>query len=231
MHTVDLSSLVVYQEAAEVTGTLTITDADDVKVVEQSVKGNEFSYEPSAADALGHGRYTVKVVVTDLNMRKAEASTEFNVDLPAPTVTILSPAPAQTYGNGEAAVIRVEYAGMDASVESFTINGGDNITVEPEDNMFTHTPEGLTTGEYIVDVVVKDAANDKTARDTVVFNVKLDDTPPVISEVAPSGLLKDTWVNISVVVSDEQSPVNSVLFYIRNETDANKGYVPLGSCE
>ena len=74
--------------AAEVTGTLTITDADDVKVVEQSVKGNEFSYEPSAADALGHGRYTVKVVVTDLNMRKAEASADFTIDIPGPSVAL-----------------------------------------------------------------------------------------------------------------------------------------------
>jgi hypothetical protein len=206
----------------EVNVTLTV-DGEDTNV---TVDGNQFAGELDSA--LGHGSHTVAVEVTDANGESAMTSAEFMVDLPAPSVTILSPAPAQTYGNGEAVVIRVEYAGIDASVTSFTING-DDVEVEPEDNMFMHTPEGLTTGEYIVNVEVTDAANNKTAMDTVVFNVKLDATPPVISEVAPSGTLKDTWVNISVVVSDEQSDIIGVDFFIRNEDDTHKGFLPLGT--
>ncbi len=206
----------------EVTVKLTV-DGKDTKV---TVEGNQFTGE--LADALGHGMHTVAVEITDANGESAMTSAEFMVDLPAPTVAILSPAPAQTYGNGEAIVIRVEFTGMDASVSSFTINGED-VAVEPEDNMFMHTPEGLTTGEYVVAVEVTDAANNKKAQDTVVFNVKLDSTPPAISEVAPSGTLKDTWVNISVVVSDEQSNITGVDFYIRNEGDTHKGFLPLGT--
>ena len=202
--------------------TLTV-DGKDTKV---TVEGNQFTGE--LTDALGHGNHTVAVEIKDANGESAMTSAEFMVDLPAPTVAILSPAPGQMYGNGEAAVIRVEYAGIDASVSSFTINGED-VEVEPEDNMFMHTPEGLTTGEYVVNVEVTDAANNKTAMDTVVFNVKLDATPPVITEVAPSGTLKDTWVNISVVVSDEQSDITGVDFFIRNEEDTHKGFLPLGT--
>ena len=198
-------------------------DGKDAKV---SVDGNQFTGE--LAGALGHGMHTVAVEITDANGESAKTSAEFMVDLPGPSVAILSPAPGQTYGNGEAAVIRVEFAGMDASVTSFTINGED-VEVEPEDNMFMHTPEGLKTGEYVVAVEVTDAANKKTAMDTVVFNVKLDSTPPVISEVAPSGTLKDTWVNISVVVSDGQSDITGVDFFVRNEADTHKGFLPLGS--
>ena len=198
-------------------------DGKDTKV---SVDGNQFTGE--LAGALGHGMHTVAVEVKDANGESAMTSAEFMVDLPAPTVAILSPAPGQTYGNGEAAVIRVEFSGMDASVTSFTING-DDVEVEPEDNMFMHTPEDLITGEYVVAVEVTDAANKKTAMDTVVFNVKLDATPPVIAEVAPSGTLKNTWVNISVVVSDDQSDITAVDFFIRNEADTHKGFLPLGT--
>ena len=207
----------------EVAVKLTV-DGNDAKV---SVDGNQFTGE--LAGALGHGSHTVAVEVTDANGVSATTSAEFIVDLPGPSVAILSPAPAQTYGNGENAVIRVEYAGIDASVTSFTINGED-VAVEPEDNMFTHTPEGLNTGEYVVVVEVTDAANNKKAQDSVVFNVKLDSTPPVISEVAPSGTLHDTWVNISAAVSDEQSDIISVEFFIRNEGDTHKeGFLPLGT--
>ena len=206
----------------EVAVKLTV-DGKDTKV---SVEGNQFTGE--LAGALGHGMHTVAVEITDANGESAMTSAEFMVDLPAPTVAILSPAPGQTYGNGETAVIRVEFSGMDASVTSFTINGED-VEVEPEDNMFMHTPEGLTTGEYVVAVEVKDAANNKTAMDTVVFNVKLDSTPPVIAEVAPSGTLKDTWVNISVAVADDQSDITAVDFFIRNEADTHKGFLPLGT--
>ena len=198
-------------------------DGKDAKV---SVDGNQFTGE--LAGALGHGMHTVAVEVTDANGESAKTSAEFMVDLPPPTVAILSPAPGQTYGNGEAINIRVEFTGMDASVTSFTINGED-VEIEPEDNMFMHTPDGLTTGEYAVAVEVTDAANNKKAQDTVVFNVKLDATPPVISEVAPSGTLHDTWVNISVVVSDEESDITGVDFFIRNEDDTHKGFLPLGT--
>ena len=198
-------------------------DGKDTKV---SVDGNQFTGELDGA--LGHGMHTVAVEVTDANGESAKTSAEFMVDLPPPTVAIHSPAPGQTYGNGETINIRVEFTGMDASVTSFTINGED-VEVEPEDNMFTHTPDGLTTGEYVVAVEVTDAANNKKAQDTVVFNVKLDATPPVISEVAPSGTLHDTWVNISAVVSDEESDITGVDFFIRNEDDTHKGFLPLGT--
>ena len=217
-----------FSGADPVTGKLTVSDSAGKEVGEMDVSGNDFEYTP--ANALGHGSYTVSISVTDKNGNKADASAEFMVDLPAPTVAILSPAPGQTYGNGEPIVIRVEASGTEPSVTSFTIND-DSVEVELDDNnMFMHTPEGLTTGEYVVKVEVKHTANDKTAQDTVVFNVKLDSTPPVIAEVAPSGTLHDTWVSISAVVSDDQSDITAVDFFIRNESDTHKGsFLPLGT--
>ena len=198
----------------------------DGKNVEAKVNdNNQFTYTP--ADALSDGGHTIAVKVTDANGRTAETSSVFTVNIPGPTVAILSPAPGQTYEHGETVVVRSEFSGMtDVNVTTFTLNGEDVELGEDavEDNLLTYTPDPtLGTDEHTVFVEVTDE-NGKTAQATVVFNVKLDSTPPVISEVAPSGILKDGWVNISVVVGDEQSDVTSVRFYISDEAT----FVPLG---
>ena len=212
-----------YSGAALATGKLTVSDSDGNLVSEMDVSGNSFEYTP--AGALGHGMHTVAVEVTDANGESAKTSAIFMVELPGPSVTILSPAPGQTYGNDEPVVIGVEADGKNPSVTAFTIND-DPVDVEFRDNMFEYTPVGLTTGEYVVKVEVGHEANGERAQDTVVFNVKLDATPPVISEVAPSGILHDTWVNISAVVSDEQSDLKSVDFFILDE---DQTFVRLGT--
>ena len=191
----------------------------DGKVVEADVNNNnQFTYIP--ADALSDGGHTVAVEVTDANGRTAETSAVFTVDIPGPTVAILSPAPGQTYDDGKP-VIRVEYSGMtDVEVTTFTINGED-VEVEAEDNQFAYTPaNALGTGEYHVVVEVTDE-NAKTAQAAVVFNVKIDNTPPVISEVSPSGVVKFNQqdvldekfgITLSAVITDEQSTISSVQF-------------------
>ena len=191
----------------------------DGKAVDAVVNdNNQFTYTP--ADALSDGGHTVAVEVTDANGRTAETSVVFTVDIPGPAVAILSPAPGQTYDDGKP-VIRVEYSGMtDVEVTTFTVNG-ENVEVEPEDNQFAYTPaNALETGEYHVVVEVTDE-NEKTAQAAVVFNVKIDNTPPVISEVSPSGVVKFNQQDVldekfgiilSAVITDEQSTISSVQF-------------------
>ena len=181
-------------------------------------ENNEFTYTP--ADALSDGGHMVAVEVTDANGRTAKTSAVFTVDIPGPAVAILSPAPGQTYDDGKP-VIRVEYSGMtDVEVTTFTVNG-ENVEVEPEDNQFAYTPaNALETGEYHVVVEVTDE-NEKTAQAAVVFNVKIDNTPPIISEVSPSGVVKFNQQDVldekfgiilSAVITDEQSTISSVQF-------------------
>ena len=197
-------------------------EGKDAKVAKD---GNQFTAEHPAE--LGHGMHTVEVEVTDGNKESAKTSAEFMVELPAPTVAILSPAPGQTYGHDEPVVIRVEATGTKPSITSFTINDKPIDVELDDDNMLVYTTDELTTDEYVVNVEVKHDANTETAQDTVVFNVKLDATPPVISEVAPSGILHNALVNISVVVSDEQSDITDVDYFIRNED--GEGFLPLGA--
>ena len=200
-------------------GTVEVSLSIDGDAVDAVVNNNnEFTYTP--ADALSDGGHTVAVEVKDANGRTAQTSVVFTVDIPGPAVAILSPAPGQTYDDGKP-VIRVEYSGMsDVEVTTFTINGED-VEVEPEDNQFAYTPaNALETGEYHVVVEVTDE-NEKTAQAAVVFNVKIDNTPPVISEVSPSGVVKFNQqdvldekfgITLSAVITDEQSTISSVQF-------------------
>ncbi|MCE2399802.1 hypothetical protein J4G08_02815 [Candidatus Poribacteria bacterium] len=197
--------------------------------VEAEVDGNQFSH--TLADALGHGEHTVTVKVTDANGETAETSAVFTVDIPGPAVAILSPAPGQTYDHG-GPVIRGEFSGMADVVEViFTVNGEvAKPEVSEDENQFTYTPDpSLGTGEHVVFVEVTDK-NKKTAQATVVFNVKLDSTAPVISEVSPSGVVQlnkqntldeNFAITIAAVITDDESALSSVKYIIDGQLPAN----------
>ena len=199
-----------------------VLTVDGKAVPTQMVGDNGFEAE---SPELAHGDHTVSVEVTDANGETARADTTFTVDVPGPAVAILSPAPGQTYEHGEP-VIRVEYTGItDVSVTTFTINGEDVEGIEPEDNAFEYVPTpALGDGEYKAVVEVTDE-NDKTAKASVVFNIAIpkDVTPPVISEVSPSGVLRlsaadvmneQYGVTISAIVTDEQSDIIKIEYAI-----------------
>ena len=207
----------------EVTVKLTV-DGDEV---DPEIDGNGFTYTPDPA--LGHGNHTVAVEVTDANGESAMTSSEFIVDIPGPSVAILSPAHGQTYEHGEP-VIRAEFSGMtDVEVSTFTINGEDVELGEDavEDNQLAYTPAtALVDGEHTVVVEVTDA-NGKTARDVVVFAVAIpkDTTPPIIAEVSPSGVVRlneadvlaeNMAVTISAVIVEEQSSITNVEYTIND---------------
>ena len=208
-----------------------VLTVDGKAVPTKKVGDNEFTAE---SPELAHGDHTVTVEVTDENGETATTSTTFAVDVPGPTVAILSPASGQTYEHGEP-VIRVEYTGItDVNVTTFTINGEDVEGIEPEDNAFEYVPApALGDGEYKVVVEVQDE-NEKSAKASVVFNIAIpkDTTPPVISEVAPSGLIKlrasdvigtddvseQYGVTISAIITDEQSDIIRVEYAISEGT-------------
>ena len=203
-----------------------VLTVDGTAVPTQMVGDNGFEAE---SPELAHGDHTVSVEVTDANGETARADTTFTVDVPGPSVAILSPASGQTYEHGEP-IIRVEYTGItDVNVTTFTINGEDVEGIEPEDNAFEYVPTpALGDGEYKAVVIVTDE-NDKTAQASVVFNIEIpkDVTPPVISEVSPSGLLRLSaadvidnkyGVTISAIITDEQSDIIRVEYAINEGT-------------
>ena len=173
-------------------------------------------------EPIAGGAYRVTVQVTDNLGNVGEGSAEFAVNGTAPMVAIHSPAAGQTFEHGEP-YISGEFSGTGTvEVTTFTINDVD-ATPEVEGNQFFYTPEeALTNDDYTVVVAVTDG-DGNTARTSVAFVVDIpeppkDTTPPVISTVAPSGLIKlathGDVITLSAVVTDEQSDVTSVRFSI-----------------
>ena len=167
-------------------------------------------------EQLPGGAYRIVVQVADILGNVGEASVEFAISGTIPTVAIQSPASGQTFEHGNP-LISGEFSGAgELTVTTFTVDGVDATPVV-DGNRFSYTPaDALGDGEHTVAVEITDS-NGKTAQTSVVFMVKVpkDTTPPVISEAAPSGLVKgDSWVTISAVVTDEQSDVVTVRFGI-----------------
>ena len=196
-----------------------VLKVDGKAVPTKKVGDNEFTAE---SPELAHGDHTVSVEVTDANGETAQTATTFKVDVPGPTVTILSPASGQTYDHG-APVIRAEFEGStDVDVTTFTINGED-AEGEVKDNQLAYTPDPvLGDGEHTVVVVVTDA-NKKTAEASVVFSVMRDKTAPIISAYAPIGVVRlnkvdvaeeNMGVTITADISDPESDLLSVKYLI-----------------
>ncbi|MXV73520.1 hypothetical protein F4Z99_04485 [Candidatus Poribacteria bacterium] len=172
-------------------------------------------------EPLAGGAYRVTVQVIDNLGNVGEGSAEFAVNGTLPTVAIHSPASGQTFEHGKP-LISGEFSGAGTvEVTTFTVNDVD-ATPEVNGNRFSYTPEeALGDGNHMVVVAVTDG-DGNMAQTSVTFMVEMpkDTTPPVISTVAPSGLIKlathGAVIALSAVVSDEQSDISSVKFRIND---------------
>ena len=199
-------------------------DAVEVEVVQDELAKDAGALVYTRTEQLPGGAYLVTVEVADILGNVGSGSQEFVINGTAPAVAIHSPAPGQTFDHGQP-LISGEFSGTGAvEITAFTVNDAD---AEPEvdGNQFSYTPEeALTNDNYMVVVEVTDG-DGNTARTTTTFVVDIpeppkDTTPPVISAVAPNGVIKDSdsaklgAVVISAVVTDEQSAVSSVKYSV-----------------
>ncbi len=188
----------------------------DVMVDQGAVETDETTLIYTRTEQLSGGAYRVTIQVADVLGNIGEASAEFAIGGTLPTVAIQSPASGQTFEHGQP-LISGEFSGAGTiEVTTFTVNDV-AATPEVDGNRFSYTPEeALADGSHTVVVAVTDG-DGNTAQTSVAFTVKVpkDTTPPVISEAAPSGVIKgDSWITISAVVTDEQSKVVSAKFAI-----------------
>ena len=201
-------------------------DAVDVEVDQEALAKDDAALVYTRTERLAGGAYRVTVEVIDILGNVGSGSQEFVVNGTLPTVAIHSPASGQTFDHGQP-LISGEFSGA-GSVELTTLTVNDDI-VEPEveGNRFSYTPEtALANGNHTVAVLVTDG-DDNTAQTSVTFTVEKprDTTPPVISAVAPNGVIKDSDPNklgavvISAVVTDEQSAVSSVRYSINGAAE------------
>ena len=192
-----------------------------------AVEGNQFT-ATLKAETLDNGGHRIDATVTDANKKTAQTSSIFKINVPGPTVEILSPAAGQTYDHAKP-VVRGTYTGVGDITIMLAIDDGEPFEVAGEENEFTYTPaDELGGGEHTVAVTAEDE-NGKTAHASVVFSIELDSTPPVISEVSPSGvvqlnkadiLAENFAITISAVVADDESDILNV-DYVIDGGDAN----------
>jgi hypothetical protein len=152
------------------------------------VRSNDFTYTPT--EALSDGAHNVSVEITDANGRKAQASTDFTVDIPGPSVAIHAPAAGQMYDISKP-VITGEFSGVAMPVSlSLTLNGA-VVAAEVSGNEFTYTPaDALDDGEYTLVAEATDA-NGKTAEEaTAIFSIRLP-VPTVAVESPEAGQVYD----------------------------------------
>ena len=165
-------------------------------------------------EELPGGAYQFDVTVVDRLGNTATESVAVAVDGAAPMVHIHDPASGQTF-DYRRPTISGFFAGVDIGITKFTFDGSDVApTVEGKQFSYTH-PEALTDGEHILKVEVMDG-DGRTAETSVTFDVA--GTPPVISEVSPTGnvagMLENNPVMLSAVVTDDQSAITSVMFSV-----------------
>ena len=186
----------------------------DIMVDQGAIESSESTLVYTRSDQLPGGAYRATVQVADVLGNIGEASVEFAISGTLPAVVIHSPASGQSVMDTKP-LISGEISGAgDLEVTTFTVDGVD-ATPEVDGNRFSHTPAAsLSSGAHTVVVEVTDG-DGQTAQASTSFTVVTDTTPPVISEVAPSGVVKgDSWITISAVVSDEQSKVVSAKFAV-----------------
>ena len=193
----------------------------DVEVNQDAIETDNGTLVYTRTEQLPGGAYNITVQVADVLGNIGTASREFVINGTAPAVAIHSPASGQTFDHGQP-LISGEFSGAGTvEVTTFTVN---DVIAEPEvdGNRFSYTPEtALTDGDHTVVVGVTDG-DGNAAQTSVTFTVEMprDTTPPVISAVAPNGVIKDSdsgklgAVVISAVVTDEQSTVSSVKYSV-----------------
>ena len=196
-------------------------DAVEVVVDQAALEKDAEDLVYTRTEQLAGGGYRVTVEVADILGNVGSGSQEFTVNGTLPTVAIHSPVSGQTFEHGKPP-ISGEFSGAGTvEITTFTINDVD-ATPEVDGNQFSYTPaEALADGNYKVVVAVTDG-DGNMAQTSSVFAVEMprDTTPPVISAVAPTGIIKDPdtgkagSAKISAVVTDEQSAVSSVKYSV-----------------
>ena len=197
----------------------------DVEVDQDAIETDNGTLVYTRTEQLPGGAYKITVQVADVLGNVGSGSQEFVINGTLPTVAIHSPATGQTFDHGQP-LISGEFTGVGTDVTTFTVN---DVDAEPEvdGGRFSYTPEtGLGNGNHVVVVGVTDS-DGNTAQTSVTFTVEMprDTTPPVISAVAPTGIIKDSDSNklgavvISAVVTDEQSAVTSVRYSVNGSPE------------
>ncbi len=195
-------------------------DADPAKIhVTQATDGQISSVKGDIVytreEALLGGAYRASITVTDIAGNEGTAEVEFTIEggeLDTTPPVISGASPQGTIKDFSAALsARVMDEESDITRVTISLNGDDpkEVSIPDASRDITASRDAkFGRGTHSATLVAESAGGVKTH--TWTFTVVLDSTPPVISAVAPQGLVRKDSVTLSAVVVDAESEVTSV---------------------
>ena len=177
-------------------------DGAEVAVTDEMMSGNRLEYTP---DALADGDHTVAIAIMDSEGNPMDDSVKFTVRTADTTPPLITAAGPQGVVKSASATLSAAASDEESGIASvsYALDGGAAV-----DGM-TRDVSGLTPGTHTVMAVATNGAGLESTFSWT-FTVELDTTPPVISTVAPEGIIKEASTTISAVIGDEQSSVTRV---------------------
>lgn len=196
---VGVSQPLISAEFSGIGASVTSFTIDGAEVADAAISGNRLEYTP---DVLADGDHTVAIMVTDSEGNTADDSVTFTANTTPPLITEASPQGVVKSASATLSVAASDPESGIASV-SYSLDGG------PAEDGMTRDVSGLAAGTHTVVAVVTNGAGVESTFSWT-FTVELDTTPPVISAVAPQGIVKSAGATLSATVTDEQSDVSNV---------------------
>lgn len=163
-----------------------------------------------SASGLAIGTHTISVTVADQAGNTASASSSFDVtdpggpDLVSPSITSLQPTGTITTSS---TTVSAGYSdagsGINAATATLTVSGATVSGCSASATQISCTASGLADGTHTITVSVADnAGNTGSASGTFTVTSGPDTSPPVITNVQPSGTIYTTSTTISADYSD-----------------------------
>jgi len=196
---------------------LTVLASDEqsgIKEVLLSVDGGKTSKGSILAlKGLAPGLHQAEAEVTNgVGLKQVYAWTfSVDVDTSAPVISNPQPSPQSIIGDagGEEIIISANIIDEQSKVSKVTLRlDGSAKSPTTKDGLSVFAVSGLDAGRHKVELVATSAGGTSLLE----WSFEVDSTPPVISSVAPQGIIRNVTdtVNISAVVSEDVSKITDV---------------------
>ena len=203
--------------------TLTVLASDeqsDIAKVLLSVDSGKVSEGTTLAlKGLASGQHQAKAEVTNGVGLTTSYTWTFSVDVDttAPIISNPQPSPQSIIGDlgGKDVVISANVTDEQSKVSKVTVKlDGSAKSAKISDGLAFVKVSGLQAGQHTVELRATSAGGISLLE----WTFEVDGTPPVISSVAPQGVIRSDSANVSATISEDRSKVTTVTIAVDGKT-------------
>ena len=198
----DVSSPYISAVYTGIGASITSFTLDGADIADATMSDNRLEYTP---DALPDGDHTAAIAITDAEGNTMSDSVKFTVRTADTTPPLITEASPQGIVKSASATLSVAASDEESGIGSVSYAIDDGAAVDGT----TRNVSDLAPGTHTVAAVVTNGAGLQSTFNWT-FTVELDTTPPVISTVAPQGVIKEASTTVSAAIGDEQSSVTRI---------------------